>query len=196
MRKIISFTSVLFFASIMPLWAQTENQEARETFSEKFTRLVNLTVSHMEQAGHAIGDAIGFDDRVNSGTAEIARHETADLMPICTETQYRGADAAVYIDECRLLFAKKYPNVEIVSVALPQKDWDRQVVKEDGKVVGYLQSLNCYVLGKDGEDGYINARFSFQRYKEVGDEYRHVVDRWPLWERTDAIPAEQYEQIK
>jgi hypothetical protein len=52
------------------------------------------------------------------------------------------------------------------------------------------------VLAKDGDDGYVNARFMFQRQKEVGKQYEHIVNRWPLWENTDVIPASTYEVLK
>ena len=63
-------------------------------------------------------------------------------------------------------------------------------------MTGYVQTLYCYVLAKDGDDGYVNARFVFQRQKEVGQQYEHVDGRWPLWERTDVIPMATYEQLK
>ena len=51
-------------------------------------------------------------------------------------------------------------------------------------------------LAKDGNDGYVNARFKFQRQKEVGRQYEHVANCWPLWERTDVIPMAAYEKLK
>lgn len=196
MKKVLIMILGAMLAGTVPSSAQNESQEARETFSQKFARLVNQTVTQMEQAGHAIGDAIGFDDRVSTETSEVARRDVKDYMPLYTVNLYGGTDAVVYVDECRSLFSRKFPGVEIVTAVVPQKEWLRDAVKEDGKVTGYVQTLYCYVIGKDGDDGYINARFVFQRYKEVGGQYRHVADRWPLWERSDAIPAELYEKMK
>ena len=94
------------------------------------------------------------------------------------------------------LFAKKYPHTNIVSVTIPQEGWVSESVKDGSKVIGYLQYMYCYVLAKDGDDGYINARFSFQRYKDVGKEYGIVNGRWPKWDRTDVIPLPVYNELK
>ena len=84
----------------------------------------------------------------------------------------------------------------IQSVVVPQQEWLSDTYKKNNKVTGYVQTLYCYVLAKDGDDGYVNARFMFQRQKEVGKQYEHIANRWPLWEKTDVIPASTYEVLK
>ena len=69
-------------------------------------------------------------------------------------------------------------------------------MKEHGSIVGYLQSMYCYVLAKDGNDGYINAEFTFQRYKRVGEAYEHVEGKWPGMTRVDILTPEIYDKIK
>ena len=64
-----------------------------------------------------------------------------------------------------------------------------------GERIALLILSNCYVLAKDGDDGYINARFSFTRVKQPGSSYKHAAGGWPKWERTDVIPMEDYVQM-
>jgi len=84
----------------------------------------------------------------------------------------------------------------VLSVTIPQEGWVSKAVKDGGKVIGYLQYMYCYVLAQDGDDGYINARFSFQRYKDVGKDYGSVNGRWPRWDRTDVLTRSVYDELK
>lgn len=195
-RRIMTIMAVALLATGMPANAQTENTQQTETFGERFTRLAKKTVKEMEKAGHSLGDAIGFDDRVNpEEDADSVKIGGTYYMPLYTVNLYKGTDARVYTDQCRSMFQMKYPEAKIQTVVLPQKEWVATTVKRGNKVVQYLQTMYCYVLAKDGEDGYINARFSFTRVKQPGSSYKHAVGGWPKWERTDVIPMEDYVQM-
>lgn len=176
--------------------AQSDTTQ-KESFGDRFVRLGKKAVKEMERTANNIGDAIGFEDRVDAGkgTADSVKIDGAWYMPLYTVNLYTGSDLDIYRSACRSAFAKAYPGVEIVNVVVPQKEWLSDTYKKNNKVTGYVQTLYCYVLGKDGSDGYVNARFMFQRTKEVGKTYQHVADRWPLWENTDVIPRASYEKL-
>lgn len=196
-RRIISIVALALLMTGLPAAAQTENTQQQETFGERFTRLAKKTVKEMEKAGHSLGDAIGFDDRVNPGEGgDSVKIGGSWYMPLYTVNLYKGSDARIYTDECRKLFKAKYPEVEILSVVLPQKEWVSSTLKRNSKVVAYTQEMFCYVLAKDGDEGYINARFSFTRTKTPGSTYKHASGGWPKWERTDVIPMADYQQMK
>ena len=182
----------------LPTTAQTEKnrQDQKENFGQRFVRLGKKAVKEMEKAANGLGDAIGFEDRVNAQTSDSVKVDGSWYMPLYTVNLYKGGDLDLYRDACRQAFVAKYPSVKVVSVVVPQQEWLSDTYKKNNKVTGYVQTLYCYVLAKDGDDGYVNARFVFQRQKEVGRQYEHVDGRWPLWERTDVIPMATYEQLK
>ena len=85
-------------------------------------------------------------------------------MPIYSLNIYEGKDAEKFKKTSEKLFAKKYPHTNIVSVTIPQEGWVSESVKDGSKVIGYLQYMYCYVLAKDGDDGYIKCPdFSFSK---------------------------------
>ena len=183
----------------LPTTAQTEKnkQDQKENFGQRFVRLGKKAVKEMEKAANNLGDAIGFDDRVDGGKgADSVKVDGAWYMPLYTVNLYKGSDLDLYRDACRQAFVAKYPGLKVQSVVVPQQEWLSDTYKKNNKVTGYVQTLYCYVLAKDGTDGYVNARFKFQRQKEVGRQYEHVANCWPLWERTDVIPMATYEQLK
>ena len=55
--------------------------------------------------------------------------------------------------------------------------------------------MYCYAIAQDGEEGYINAKFTFQRYREVGGEYQPLQEKWPKWERTDVLSDKVYNKL-
>ena len=196
-RRIMTIMALALLWMGMPAIAQTENTQQTETFGERFTRLAKKTVKEMEKAGHSLGDAIGFDDRVNpvEDEGDSVRIGSTYYMPLYTTNLYKGSDARIYIDECRKRFKERFPEAEIQSVALPQTQWVSSTLKRGNKVVSYTQTMYCYVLAKDGDDGYINARFSFTRTKQPGSVYKRETNGWPKWERTDVIPMADYQQM-
>jgi hypothetical protein len=198
MKRLFYMVLVMAAMTAVPVAAQTEKktEAQKENFGDRFVRLGKKAVKEMEKAANNFGDAIGFEDRVNAESADSVKVDGAWYMPLYTVNLYKGGDLELYRDACRKAFAARYPGVTIQSVVVPQQEWLSDTYKKNNKVTGYVQTLYCYVLAKDGDDGYVNARFMFQRQKEVGKQYEHIVNRWPLWENTDVIPASTYEVLK
>ncbi len=175
--------------------SKTATQEPLVTKASKFWKKTKKNIKH---AGQEVKEAIGIGggSKNADGTDDYVTIDDVSYMPLYLVNLYSGQDAPVYTDTCRNMFRHKYPNVRIQSVVLPQKKWLNTTVKEKDQVKGYLQTMYCYVVGKDGTEGYINAKFMFQRYREVGNEFGHVVGVWPKWVKTDVITNDIYERLK
>ncbi|MBR1469725.1 MAG: teichoic acid biosynthesis protein B [Prevotella sp.] len=196
-KKILLMMLAIATISIAPATAQTEKKPQKEKFGQRLSRLAKKTVNEIEKTANELGDAIGFEDRVDpSKRADSVKINGTWYMPLYTVNLYKGNDSDFFRETCRQAFEAKFPNVKIETVVIPQQDWLTDALKESGRVVGYVQTLYCFVVGKDGADGYVNARFAFQRQKEVGQQYQIIRARWPIWERTDAIPMASYEKLK
>lgn len=187
---------VLFPAVTSAQSDSTAVSSKKEKFSEKMSRLLKRARTSMENAGHELGDALGFEDRIDTGSADSILIEGAYYMPLYDTNLYKGSDAMVYTDESRKLFAERYPDVEMLTVCLPHKEWITETIRMGKTVVGYRQTMHCFIIGKDGDDGYVNAKFTFRRHKEAGNQYKSVSGQWPLWEKTDIIPNNIYEKLK
>ena len=92
-------------------------------------------------------------------------------------------------------FVKTYPKAEVLSCVIPQQQWLSEPVKKGEQIVGYLQTLYCYIIARDGTDGYINSKYGFQRYKAVGLQPQVISDHWGELLRTDIIPRADYEEL-
>ena len=119
----------------------TATSPKKEKLSEKMSRLLKRARTSMENAGHQLGDAIGFDDRIDSGSADSILIEGTYYMPLYDTSLYRGSDAMIYTDESRKLFAERYPEVEMLTVCLPQQEWITETVRMGNVVVGYRQTI-------------------------------------------------------
>ena len=192
----IMLAVVLFPAVTSAQSDSTAVSSKKEKFSEKMSRLLKRARTSMENAGHELGDALGFEDRIDTGSADSILIEGAYYMPLYDTNLYKGSDAMVYPDESRKLFAERYPDVEMLTVCLPQKEWITETIRMGKTVVGYRQTMHCFIIGKDGDDGSVNAKFTFRRHKEAGNQYKSVSGQWPLWEKTDIIPNNIYEKLK
>lgn len=117
-------------------------------------------------------------------------------MPVYDVNLYKGSDGKAMRNECGTLLLTKYPKAEIVACALPQTEWATKPIEKDGKVTGYEQTMYCYVLAKDGDDGYINQRYLFVRTKEVGHDYVADSTRWALLQGTDVMTNDVYNKVK
>ena len=106
----------------LPTTAQTEKnrQDQKENFGQRFVRLGKKAVKEMEKAANGLGDAIGFDDRVNpvEDDGDSVRIGGTYYMPLYTTNLYKGSDARIYTDECRKRFKERFPEAEIKSVGL------------------------------------------------------------------------------
>ena len=130
-----------------------------------------------------------------SETSGLRRIAGKYYMNIYDTDVYKGTDGEVFRQLCLKEFTAKYPAVKVCSCVIPQTDWQTETVETDGQVTGYAQTLFCYILAKDGEEGYINAKFVFERQKEVGGTFADSKAKWPLWVRTDVLTPEVRERL-
>ena len=172
----------------------TSKDGNNDSLGGKVEQVFNETKTSMENAGHKFGDAIGFEDRLNP-ESDYIRISGYNYMPLYSVNIYSGSDANNFRNECRRQFVSRYKSAVVQSVAIPQIDWVSEPVKKDGKITGYIQTIFCYVIARDGSDGYINAKFVFQRYKNVGETFQDLKDKWPKWEKTDVMTSKIYNKL-
>ena len=193
MKKTIIFLAFLLLGATLNMSAQQPNKK-KKTFEEKVSKFVKQTKKELEQAGHELGDAIGFDDRLYS-KADLLRVNGSYYMPLYSTDMYKGDSALAFRTQCTKLFRQKYPKANIQSVTIPQKEWVLETVEKGGELVGYQRTLHCFIIARDGEEGYVNAKFTYRQYKNVGQEFQNVKGWWPKWERTDFMTNSVYEQL-
>ena len=193
MKKIGYIMVFLLLGAATNVSAQSQDKK-KEPFEKKVSKFWKKTKKELEQAGHELGDAIGFDDRL-SGKSDLLKVNGSFYMPLYSKDLYKGEDALTYRKTCTQLFRKKYPKVNILSVVIPQKEWVLETVEKDGELVGYQRTLHCFIIARDGDEGYVNAKFTYRQYKNVGQEFQNVKGWWPKWERTDFMTNSVYEQL-
>lgn len=193
MKKTTIFLAFLLLGATSNMSAQQPNKK-KKTFEEKVSKFVKQTKKELEQAGHELGDAIGFDDRLYS-KSDLLRVNGSYYMPLYSKDLYKGEDALTYRKACTQQFRKKYPKVSIQSVTIPQKEWVLETVEKGGELVGYQRTLHCFIIARDGDEGYVNAKFTYRQYKNVGQEFQNVKGWWPKWERIDFMTNSVYEQL-
>ena len=193
MKKTTIFLAFLLLGATLNMSAQQPNKK-KKTFEEKVSKFVKQTKKELEQAGHELGDAIGFDDRLYS-KSDLLRVNGSYYMPLYSKDLYKGEDALTYRKACTQQFRKKYSKVSIQSVTIPQKEWVLETVEKGGELVGYQRTLHCFIIARDGDEGYVNAKFTYRQYKNVGQEFQNVKGWWPKWERIDFMTNSVYEQL-
>lgn len=193
MKKFWYLGFVLLLGAVTNVSAQKQDKK-KVRFEEKVSKFLKKTKKNLEQAGHELGDAIGFEDRIDV-KSDLVKVNGSFYMPLYSTDLYKGEDALTYRNTCTQLFRKKYPKVSIQSVAIPQKEWVLETVEKDGELVGYQRTLHCFIIARDGDEGYVNAKFTYQQYKNVGQEFQNVKGWWPKWERTDFMTNSVYDQL-
>lgn len=170
---------------------QTGKAAKNKTLKENVNGIWNQMKSDATDASQKVKGALGLEDR----HVDEIKIDGAYYMPIYSVNLYKKEEGEALKLACEKAFKARYPQAVVVAKAIPQEDWLTEPVKQNKAVVGYSETLYCYILAKDGTDGYINAKFEFRRYKKVGDSYAPVSGKWPSWERTDAIPNTVYKQL-
>lgn len=193
MKKIGYIVLVLLLGAVTNVSAQSQDTN-KEPLDKKVSKFLKKTKKELEQAGHELGDAIGFNDRID-GKSDLLKVNGSYYMPLYSKDLYKGEDALTFRKTSTQLFRKKYPKVNILSVAIPQKEWVLETVEKDGELVGYQRTLHCFIIARDGDEGYVNAKFTYRQYKNVGQEFQNVKGWWPKWERTDFMTNSVYEQL-
>ena len=183
MNSIVIAMALLTMA--LPMNAQTNKNKQQESLVKKVTTIWNNAKKQVKQTGKDIGEKIGFDDMA-------AKEQDADLIEV-DGMKYTTEDAEL-VRLSREAFMKKYPNAEIMYAVVPQQDWLHTALRDGSKVTGYRRRAYCFVVAKDGSDGYLNARFLFSAERVAGGEYVKS-NSWPRWERTDVIPSHVYPKL-
>ena len=188
MRKTCFVIAMTVLPMIAMAQENAENKKLNATFGEEVSRIWDNTNRFVKKTGTAIGDEFSF----RGGELKV---NGTYYMPLYDTNLYNGKDAVTIRDTCRQMFNNRYPQALIQTCVIPQQDWISEEVKKDGSVVGYIQTMLCHVIAKDGEEGYVNARFVFQTYRQVGHQLEIISEKWPLWERTDVIPTKDYKKL-
>ncbi len=189
MKKIIS-SALLLLAMGMPLQAQVY-KDVDKTPKERLDDFLGETEQGMKKAGKTIGDFLGINSKTETDEVEV---DGVRYMPLHTVNVFY-ADSTGMIERCRTDFARRYPRATILSVAIPQETWTETVVKENKRITAYKRTAYCYVLGRDGADGYINARYVFRQQRKPGNRWVSPASSWPGFERADAIPNIHFSKL-
>jgi len=194
MKKIIWILVAFFFMT--PVSAQINSNGEVDDFEERKTDIKEKVSDAWENTKEAVNNAtnkvkrkLGYDD-------DERTRLRVKYMPIYTTDKYNGMDGSEMVETCRVKFYERYPEANIMSAVIPSETWQSAPVYKNGDIVGYLETVYCYVLARDGRDGYLNAEYTFQRYKNVGQAYQRVAAKWPEFTRVDNFTSEVYEQIK
>lgn len=194
MKKIRIIPIAMLLGVAISVSAQNQDDK-KPTFDKKVSDFWKKTKKELEQAGHQLGDAIGFEDRIDR-RADLRKVNGTFYMPLYSKDLYKGDSSLTFRTACTQLFRKKYPKANIMSVAIPQTDWVVEPVKKSGSVVGYQKTLHCFIIARDGEEGYINAKFTYAQYKDAGHDYQKIKKMWPQWTRTDVMSNSVYNELK
>lgn len=190
-RRLWTTLVVLSLLTVGP--ASAQSQKEHENLGHKASKLWKKTKKAVVEAGQDIGDTFGTG--AHGGTTDVVRIDGVYYMPIYNRNLYSGKDAEAMRARCKEIFSEKYPQAKVVSVALPQTDWLTVPVKKKNKVTGYMRSMFCYIVARDGSDGYINAKFSYRQSKKAGGTYKALDGYAPAWERTDVLTSDIYQQL-
>lgn len=153
----------------------------------------NNTKKKVRNSTRRVKEKFNIDD----AAADLREIDGHKYMLLYRTDLFKGEGAQDFKDQCLRAFKQKYPEVTVMNCVIPQTDWVSSTSRSvTGKVTKYVKTVYCYILAKDGSDGYINARFSFRQLKKVGGKWKNDSSNWPNWEDTDILTPEVYRQMK
>lgn len=173
-----------------PLQAQVY-KDVDKTPKERLNDFLGETEKGMRKAGKTISNFLGIESKSSADDIEI---DGVKYMPLHTVNLFY-ADSTGMIARCKADFKRRYSAATVVAVAIPQETWTETVIKENKKITTYKRTAYCYVLAKDGTDGYINARYVFKELRKPGSPWVKPEESWPGFERADAIPNVHFKQL-
>ena len=194
MKRYIISASLLLCSCMCTVSAQTSTSNKTESRGSKISRKLKKSRKSVNKAGKQVGYTLDADGRLNKEN-DLIKVSGLYYMPLYTVNLYQGKEAAEFRETVRKKFMEKYPQTKLQTVVIPQTDWLHEPVEKGDVIIGYLQTMYCYAIAQDGEEGYINAKFTFQRYREVGGEYQPLQEKWPKWERTDVLSDKVYNKL-
>ena len=191
MNKRIVFAIMAAIMLTAPAQAQSEKarqvgkdiQGAVTDFFKKAKKGVNQTVE-------------AINEEFSNDTVGVRYIDGNRYMCIYDTNLYHQSDAAELMELCRADFGAHYPDATIISCVIPQQQWEETPVRRNGDIVSYRFRLNCYVVARDGSQGYINARYRFEKTKKIGQAIVNNDDRWPERVRVNALTPSIYEKLK
>lgn len=191
MNKRIVFAIMAAIMLTAPAQAQSEKarqvgkdiQGAVTDFFKKAKKGVNQTVE-------------AINEEFSNDTVGVRYIDGNRYMCIYDTNLYNQSDAAELMERCRADFGAHYPVAHIISCVIPQQQWEEIPVRRNGDIVSYRFRLNCYVVARDGNQGYINARYRFEKTKKIGQSIVNNDDRWPERVRVNALTPSIYEKLK
>ena len=194
MKRYIISASLLLCSCMCTVSAQTSTSNKTESLGSKISRILNRARKSANKAGKQVGYTLDADGHLNKEN-DLIKVSGLYYMPLYTVNLYQGKEAAEFRETVRKKFMEKYPQTKLQTVVIPQTDWLHEPVEKGDVIIGYLQTMYCYAIAQDGEEGYINAKFTFQRYREVGGDYQPLQEKWPKGERTDVLSDKVYNKL-
>ncbi len=171
-----------------PACAQEDN-----SVSGAVTKIWNNTKKKVRNSTRRVKEEFN----INDAAADLREIDGHKYMLLYKTDAFKGEDAQELKDRCLQEFKDRYPEVTVLNCVIPQDEWiDTTSRSATGKVTKYVKTIFCYILAKDGNDGYINARFSYRQLKKVGGKWKNDKSNWPNWERTDVMTPDVYKQLK
>lgn len=185
--------TVLLLALILAIPANAQvYKDINRTPKERLNTLLRDIKRGIRKTGDSLNELLGGDGDSDKTLVEV---DGVSYMPVYTTNRFTADSTGMYV-ACRADFARRYSRATVISTVIPQEAWDETVMKDNKKVVMYRRRAWCYVLAKDGEDGYINARYAFVQLRKPGQKWLAPEGYWPKFERADAIPNAHYKKLK
>lgn len=188
-------TTFLLLAAVvllaMPAFGQTNTTSKKKSKKSGPAHVWNKVKDNASMTSDRVAGFFG----IGNGHEDETKIDGTYYMPVYDTSLYNASDAQTLKIECERLFKTKYPKAVILSETIPQTDWITEDVKQKKKVVAYLETLYCFILARDGDNGYINSLFMFQRYRKAGGTFETIRDKWPEWQRTDIVPNDVYAKL-
>lgn len=173
-----------------PMQAQVY-KDTKSSPKKRLNTLLGDLKRGMQKTGESLSGLLGLGETTDTTLIEI---DGMEYMPVHTVNLFHADSVAMYA-ACRRDFARRYEHATIVSVVIPQADWRETAISENKKIKMYKRKAYCYVLAKDGADGYINARYAFVQLRKPGKRWLAPEGYWPRFERADAIPTVHYQKL-
>lgn len=194
-RYLIIITALLFGVSCIQ--AQTDNKTREDRIAKGVSKLIHKAKSAVEQVGDEISEAISIEERSHEEVDKGIKIEGRYYMPLYDTHLYHGSEEQEILKISRLQFVKNYPKAEILSVVIPQKEEvTKTITKGRRGIAGYAKTIYCFVLAKDGCEGYIHCRYIFPKFKKVGFDYKRQDKQWGTCDRAEVLSHYIYNTLK
>lgn len=183
----------LLIMAALPIAAQKKTTPPQQPIAKRVADFFKKAKKQVSATGQRIGEVIGLDQL--DSDKDLITVDDIKYMPVYTkDLMTNREDAAKLKAAAKAEFSKKYPKVEVISVVVPQTDWNHFAITKK-KITGYKRRAYVYILGRDGDDAFLNACYLFEAEREPGQEYVNARE-YPQLQRVDAIPASVLSKIE